>query len=116
MLLEGTEGSWHLGEGSPVPQGSGFVLDDRQIVPPVVDRLALAIMRSDKGSAMLADRVPLGDDDDPVGIDAQADGSIGEGRRHAVSIALQMNQAGWRHPFGVLDEAVEGAGHRHKVN
>ena len=56
---------------------------------------------------MFADDLPLGGDDDALGIDPHADGTIGEGRRHAVAIAVQMDQARRRHALGVLDEAVE---------
>ena len=64
---------------------------------------------------MLADCLPFSDEDDPVGIDPQAHRTVGEGGRHAVAIALQMNEAGRGNAFGVLDEAVERPRHRHQV-
>jgi hypothetical protein len=64
---------------------------------------------------MLADDLPLGDDDDSLGIYPHADRAIGEGRRHAVAIAVQMDQARWRHALGVFDEAVERPRKRHQA-
>ena len=76
MLLQGPEGGRHLGEGRAVPQSAGLALDDRQIMPPVIDRLALTIMGAGEDAAMLADDLPLGDDDDAVGIDPQLTGRL----------------------------------------
>lgn len=115
MLLQGAEGRRHLGKGCTVAQGPGLALDDGQIMPPVVDRPAETIMRAGEDPAMFADRLPLGDDDDPVGINTQADRAVRKGRRHAVTMALQMDQAGRGDALGVLDEAIEGARHRHQV-
>jgi len=56
---------------------------------------------------MLADDLPFGDDDDALWIHAQVDRSVGEGRWHAIAVALKMNEAGRRDALGVLDEAVE---------
>ena len=39
----------------------------------------------------------------------------GEGRRHAITIALQMDQARRRDSLGVLDKAVEWPGKRHQM-
>ena len=64
---------------------------------------------------MLADDLPLGDDDDSLGIYPHADRAIGEGGRHAVAIAVQMDQARWRHALGVFDEAVERARKLHQA-
>jgi hypothetical protein len=56
---------------------------------------------------MLADDLSLGDDDDAFRVHPQADRAVGERRRHAVAIAVQMDQARRRHPFGVFDKAVD---------
>ena len=64
---------------------------------------------------MLADDLPLGDDDDPVRIDPQAHRAVGEGGRHAVAIALEMDEAGRRNALGVFDEAVERPRRWHQV-
>ena len=64
---------------------------------------------------MLAKHLPFRDDDNPLGINAQADRPIGEGRRHAVAIAFQMNEAGRRYAFAVFDKAVERPRERHQT-
>ena len=64
---------------------------------------------------MLAHDLPLGDDDDALGIHPHADRTIGERRRHAVAIAVQMDQARRRHALGVFDEAVERARKLHQA-
>ena len=94
----------------------GLALNDCQIVPPVVNRCcALPFVGAGKNAAMLAHDLPLGDDDDALGIHPQADRTIGERRRHAVAIAVQMDQARRRHALGVFDEAVERARKLHQA-
>src|ERR1700734_2196945 len=115
-LLQSPEGGRQFGEGRAVTQGSRLALNDRQIVPPVVDRgRALAFVRASKEAAMLADNLPLGDDADAPGIHPNADRTIGERRWHAVAIALQMDQACRRDSFGVFDKAVEWPGKLHQL-
>src|SRR6202041_2725738 len=115
-LLQSPERRRQFGEGRAVAQGSRLALNDRQIVPPVVDRgRALALVRASKEAAMLAGNLPLGDDDDALGIHPNADPTIGEGRWHAVAIALQMDQACRRDSFGVFDKAVEWPGKLHQL-
>ncbi|MNV70633.1 hypothetical protein D3C71_1636110 [compost metagenome] len=63
---------------------------------------------------MFADDLPLCCDGDTIGIDAKAHWSIGEGRRDAVAIAFQMDEAGRGDPLRILDKAVERAGNRHQ--
>jgi len=54
--------------GAPL-RSPGLALNDRQIAPPVVDRCgALPLVRVDEDATMLADDLPLGDDDDSLGI------------------------------------------------
>lgn len=98
----------YLGEGSAIAQGSRFALDDRQIMPPVVDRLPRQVMRPVYDPPVLAQDLPLGSDDDPFRVNPQTDRAIGEGRRHTVAIKLEVHEAGWRYPLGVFDKAVEG--------
>src|SRR3546814_2063398 len=88
-----------LKERCSVAQGSRLALDDRQIMPPVIDRVPGAIMGSIDDALMFAYDLPLGDNQEAIGINAQADGPIGEGRRHAVAVAFQMHEAGRRDPF-----------------
>jgi hypothetical protein len=64
---------------------------------------------------VFADDLPFGGDNNAFGIDSYADRAIGERRRHAVAIAVQMDQACRRHALGVFDEAVERPGKRHQV-
>jgi len=46
--------------------------------------------------------------------------SIGAGVKNdcvcAVAVAIEVHEAGRRHTLGVLDEAVEGASHRHQAD
>ena len=64
------------------------------IVPPIENgRRTLSLVRAGEDSAVFADDLPFGGDDDALGIDPHADRAIGEGRRDAVAIALQMDQA-----------------------
>jgi len=71
-------------------------------------------MRPLDDAAVLAHDLPFRGNHNPLRIDPEADRPVGEGRRHAVAIALQMDQAGRRDPLGVFDEAVEEAWHRHQ--
>jgi hypothetical protein len=64
---------------------------------------------------MLADHLSLADDDDAFKVHPHADRAVGEGRRHAVAIALQMDQTRRRDPFGVFDKAVEWPGKLHQM-
>src|SRR4029077_20031560 len=70
---------------------------------------------SGQNAAMFADDLSLGGDNDALGINSYADRTIGEGRGHAVAIAVQMDQARRRDPFGVFDEAVEWARKLHQA-
>ena len=75
-----------------VAECARFALNNRQIVPPIENgRRTLALVRAGKDSAVFADDLPFRDDDDTLGIDPHADRAIGEGRRHAIAIALQMD-------------------------
>ena len=72
-------------------------------------------MGAGEDAGVLADDLSLGGDDDALGIDPHADRAVGEGRRHAVAIALEMDQAGRRDALGVFDKAVERPGKLHQV-
>jgi hypothetical protein len=87
-----------------------------QIVPPVENGgRTLALVGAGKNAAMFAHDLSLGGDNDAFGIDSYADRTIGEGRGHAVAIAVQMDQARRRHALGIFDEAVEHPRKRHQV-
>lgn len=108
ILLKGPEGLGHLGKGRAIAQGAGLSLDDGKVMAPVIDRPQRLFVRALDHPAMFADNLPLGCDHKPVGINPQADGAVGKGRRHAVAIALEADQACGRDPFALLDKAVEG--------
>jgi hypothetical protein len=99
-------------------QGAGhrLALNDRQIVPPIEDGgCTLSLVRAGKNAPMFADDLSLTGDDNALGIDPYADWTIGEGRGHAVAIAVQMDQARRRDALGVFDEAVERPGKPHQM-
>ena len=47
-----------------------------------------------------------------VRINPQAHRAVGKGRRNAVAVAFEADQAGWRHPLAVFDKAIECGGQR----
>jgi hypothetical protein len=101
-------GGREFGERRAVAECARFALNDRQIVPPIENgRRTRSLVRAGKDSAVFADDLPLGGDDNPLGIDPHADRAIGEGRRHAIAIAVQMDQARRRDALGVFDKTVE---------
>ena len=115
-LLEDSEGGRKFGERRAIAQGSGFTLDDGQVVPPIENgRRALALVGAGEDAGVFADDLPLGGDDDALGIDPHADRLIGERGRHAVAVAVEMDQARRRDALGVLDKAVEWPGKRYQV-
>ncbi len=71
-------------------------------------------MRSVDDAMVLADDHALCSNDDPIGIDPEADRTIGKRGRHAVAIALQMHQAGRGDPLGIFDKAIERTRCRHQ--
>jgi hypothetical protein len=114
--LQGTEGRREFGERGAVAECARLALNDRQIVPPVENGgRTLALVGAGKNAAMFADDLSLGGDNDAFGIDSYADRAIGEGRGHAVAIAVHMDQARRRHALGVFDEAVERARRLHQM-
>ena len=76
-------------------------------MPPVVDRARRQLVATFNKPRMFAQDIALGCNDQPVGIDPQADGPVRKGRRDAVAIAFEADQAGGRDPFALLDEAVK---------
>jgi hypothetical protein len=63
-LLQGPEGRRQFGERRAIAQGSGLALNDRQIVPPVLNRCgALPFVGAGEDAPMLADDLALCDDD-----------------------------------------------------
>ena len=74
---------------------------------PVVDRPTTNVMGTLDDALMLANHFPFGDDDKPIGVNAQADAFVGEGGRHAVAGALETDETGRRHRLAVFDKAIE---------
>ncbi len=58
MLLQPFECFGQFGEGRAVAQGSRLALDDRQIMPPIVEGLAKTVVRPLDDAAVLADELP----------------------------------------------------------
>src|SRR5690606_40103417 len=94
VLLQPFEGFGEFSKGSAVAQSTGLALDDRQIVTPVVDGATGAVMRPLDDAAVLAHDLPLRRNHNPLRIDPEANRPVGKGRRHAVAVALQMDEAG----------------------
>jgi hypothetical protein len=76
MALQLPERIGHLEERRPIAQGARLALDHCQIVPPVIDRPPRQVVRTVDNPRMLAQDLPLGGDDDPIGIDPQAHGRL----------------------------------------
>lgn len=94
MPLQPLEGVGQIKERRPVAQGVGLALDDRQVMSPVINGVAGAIMRAVDDALVLAHDLPLGDNQEAVGVDPEADRAVGKGGGHAVAVALEMNEAG----------------------
>ena len=95
MTLQPLEGLGQFEDRRAVAQGPRFALDHRQIMAPVIDGVPRTIMGSVYDALMFAYDLSLGDDQEAVGIDPQADRPIGEGRRHAVAVAPKASDCGW---------------------
>ena len=81
---------------------------------PVVNGFA-AIMAAVDTPDVLGDDLAFGDEDELRCVDMQADGPVGKCRRHAITVAVEIHQAGWRDELGVLDKAVECLADRHQM-
>jgi hypothetical protein len=90
--LQLPEWDWQFEEWRTIAQSPGLALNDSQIVPPIIDRLRWQLVTALDYAAMFAQDVALGCNDQPIGIDPQADRAIGKGRRNAVAIALEADQ------------------------
>ncbi len=88
VALQATERLGEINERRPVAEGAGLALDHRQIVSPVIDRAARLVMRALDNARVLAQDLTLGHDNDPFGVNPQADRPVGERGRHAVAIAV----------------------------
>ncbi|MNY02987.1 hypothetical protein D3C86_1355820 [compost metagenome] len=107
VLLQRSEGFGKIDERRTIAKSARFALHDREIVPPIVNRLPRSVMRPADDAKMLAYDQTLRCNNDTVWINSNADGSVGKGCRNAVAIAIEVNQAGWGHPFAMLDKTIE---------
>lgn len=64
---------------------------------------------------MLAQDLAFCSDNGPLRVNPQARRTVGERGRHAVSVALEVDQAGRRHTLGMLDEAIKRSSQRHQA-
>ena len=94
MVLESLESLGQFQERSTVAQGARLPLDHHQVMTPVIHCPSRAVMGPVDDARMLADDMAFRRDHQLVGIDPQADRSVGKRRRHAVAVTLQMDQAG----------------------
>lgn len=99
--LQLPEGFGHLQERRAIAQSAGFALNDSQIMTPVIDRTSRFLVGSVNDPLVFAQDLPFRDDDKPLGVHAQTDGPVGEGGRHAVTVALEGNQASGRYTLGL---------------
>lgn len=113
--LQLSEGLWHLQKRRAIAQSARLALNNSQIMPPVVDRAPGFMMGPVNDPLVFEQDLPFRDNDKPLRIYAQADGPVGEGSGHTVTIALKGDQAGGQHALGLLDESVEGAAYGHSM-
>ena len=76
MILQLPEGRRQFQERGAVPKSPGLALEDRQIVPPVVNRLCWQLVTALDHSGMFAQDVALSRHHQPVRIDPKADGAV----------------------------------------
>ena len=93
VVLQAAEGFGHLDERRAIAQGPGFALDDSKIVAPIIDDPAWLVVRPLNDAIMGANGLTFRHNNQPFGIDMQADAAIGKTGRDAVAIALEGDQA-----------------------
>ena len=94
LVLQPSKGQRQFQEGRTIAQGTRFALDDRKVMPPVVNRSRRFVVAAFYDPRMFAEDIALGRNDQPLGIDPQADGPVGKRCRHTVAVPLEGNQAG----------------------
>jgi len=78
VILQLPEGRRQFQEGGAIPKGPGLALNDRQIMSPVVDHPRRQMVATLDHAGMFAQDTAFGRDNQPVWIDPQADGTVGE--------------------------------------
>src|SRR5580692_3939660 len=81
---------------------------------PIVDCAPRPVMDPLDDPMMLTDDLTFRHDDQRVGINPQADGPVGKGSRHAVTVTIEMNQAGRGDPLGIFHEPIERPSNGHQ--
>src|SRR5208337_2222816 len=92
LALQEPEGLGQVNEGRAIAQSAGLALDYRQIMAPVINRSSRLMMRTLDDPRMFAQDLPFSRNDDPLRVNPNADRPIGERGRHAVAVALQVNE------------------------
>lgn len=77
MLLQRSEGLGKLDKRCTIAKSTGLALDDREIVPPIVNRLPRPFMRPADDATVLAYDQTLLCNNDTVWIYPNANGSVG---------------------------------------
>lgn len=76
-------------------------------MPPVIDDAARLAMGAFNDALMGANDLPLGNDNQLLGIDVQADSAVREAGGHRVAVAIEGDQACGRHPLAQFNKAVK---------
>src|SRR3546814_16326338 len=95
MPLQLPEGFGHFQEWRSIAQSARLAQNNCQIVPPVIDRLPRLLVRADDNSVVLAQDLPLGRDDQPIGIDPQANWPVRKGSREALRSGKRLGGNRW---------------------
>src|SRR3546814_13330864 len=80
-----------------------------------MSRMAWSCVLGVEESVVVAEWLPLGDDLEAIGIDAQADSASGERGRYAIAIALKVDETGRRYPFAIFHKTIEGPARNHQT-
>jgi hypothetical protein len=115
LALQLLERLGHLRKRRTIAQRFRLALDHRQIMPPVIDGSPGQVVRPFDDPGMLAQDLPFCRHNNPLGIDPDAERTVGERGGDAVTVALKVDEADRRDPLGVLVEAVEGPPQRHRA-
>src|SRR3546814_15898857 len=112
MPLQLPEGFGHFQEWRSIAQSARLALNNCQIVPPVIDRLPRLLVRAVDHPVVLAQDLPLGRDDQPIGIYTPAHWPVRKGSMNALAFALERVHSAGRHALAWLDQAIKGPSHR----
>ena len=66
-----------------------------------------------KPASMRADHMPLGDNDQTFGVDAQAYRPVRKAGGHGIAVAIESDQAGGRYALSLFDKAIKHRGQWH---